>query len=29
VAEHLDGTRLAHLVVEEDHEPLIPPKALA
>jgi len=29
VAEHLDGLRLVHLVVEEDHEPLIPPKALA
>lgn len=29
VAEHLDRLRLVHLVVEEDHEPLIPPKALA
>ena len=29
VAEHLDGLRLVHLVVEEDHEPLIPSKALA
>ena len=29
VAEHLDGLRLAHLVVEKDHEPLIASKALA
>lgn len=29
VAEHVDRLRLTHLVVEEDHEPLIPPKALA
>jgi hypothetical protein len=28
MAEHLDGLRLAHLVVEEDHEPLIASKAL-
>jgi hypothetical protein len=29
VAKHLDGLWLAHLVVEKDHEPLFPPKALA
>jgi hypothetical protein len=29
VAEHLDGLRLAHLVVEKDHEPLFPAQALA
>jgi hypothetical protein len=29
VAEHLDGLRLAKIAVELDHEPLIPPKALA
>jgi hypothetical protein len=29
VAEHLDGLWLAHLVVEKDHKPLFPPKALA
>ena len=29
VAEHLDGLRLAQIAVELDHEPLIPPKALA
>jgi hypothetical protein len=27
VAQHLDGLRLAHLVVEKDHEPLIASKA--
>jgi len=29
VAEHLDGLRLTQVPVEVDHEPLIPPKALA
>jgi len=29
MAEHLDGLRLAQVPVELDHEPLIPPKALA
>jgi hypothetical protein len=29
VAEHLDGLRLAHRVVEQDDEPFISPKALA
>ena len=29
VAEHLDGLRLTKIAVELDHEPLIPPKALA
>ena len=29
VAEHLDGLRLPYLVVEKDHEPFIPAKALA
>lgn len=29
VAEHLDGLRFPHVLVEEDHEPLFPPKALA
>ena len=29
VAEHLDGLRLTKIAVEHDHEPLIPPKALA
>ena len=29
VAEHLDGLRLPHILVEEDHEPFIPAKALA
>ena len=29
VAEHLDGLRLTKIVVELDHEPRIPPKALA
>jgi hypothetical protein len=29
VAEHLDGLRLAHFLVQKDHEPLIASKALA
>jgi hypothetical protein len=29
VAEHLDGLRLAKVLVEMDHEPLFPSKALA
>ncbi len=29
VAEHLDGLRLAHRIIQENDEPLFPPKALA
>jgi hypothetical protein len=29
VAEHLDGLWFTHFIVEQDHEPLFPPKALA
>ena len=25
MAQHINGLRLAHLVVDEDHEPVLPP----